>query len=125
MTSIQKPRVLIYGRDPKLLETRKWILERAGYLVSAVADLAAAEASLAAEGSDLYILCHTLSAEVRERALTIAHEQRPAMKSLILSQGDFAENIGETDLVFYVFEGPRAMIATANKILGRSAALSS
>jgi hypothetical protein len=108
-----------------LLDTRKWILERAGYRVSAVADLAAAEAILATEGSDLYMLCHTLSAELRERALATAHERRPAMRSLILSHGDLAESVGETDSVFYVFEGPRAMIATANKISGRPATMSS
>ena len=125
MTLSAKPRVLIHGREPVLLETRKWILERAGYRVSAVADLAAAEAILATEGSDLYILCHTLSAELRERALTIAHEQRPEMRNLILSQGDLAETVAEPDSVFYVFEGPGAMIAAANRTLARSESTSS
>jgi DNA-binding response OmpR family regulator len=76
VTWTKKPRVLIYGRDPSLLETRKWIFERAGYRVSAEADLATAEAILATEGPDLYILCHTLSTELRERALKEAHGQR-------------------------------------------------
>jgi hypothetical protein len=85
--------------------------------------LAAAEAILATAGSDLYILCHTLSAELRERALKTAHAFRPAMKTLILSNGDLLENDGDADLVFYVFEGPKAMIATTNRILGRPATL--
>ena len=115
-----KPSALIYGWEPVLLETRKLIFQHAGYRVSAVADLTAAEAILATDGPDLYVLCHTLPEEQRERALKGAHEKRPHMRNLILSRGDLEATLGDTDYVFYALQGPRAMIAAANRILASS-----
>lgn len=70
---------LIYGRDAQLLETRGWVLERAGMSVSTATKLAQVEHFLTTEQVDLFILCHTLTPEegtfaLRKHTLSVRNE---------------------------------------------------
>jgi DNA-binding NtrC family response regulator len=119
LTLRANPRVLIYGRHSTLLETRAQILQRAGYKTSAVLELAAAEKVLAQEPVDLSILCHTLTPSLREQALARARALQPAIRVLILSAHRSGTPLLETETVFHICDGPRALIAKVDTVLGR------
>ncbi len=113
------PRVLIFGRHSTLLETRAQLLQRAGYKTFAVLGLAAAEEVLAQEPFDLSILCHTLTPSLREQALARARELQPAIRVLILSTDESTTAWPEPESVFHICDGPRALIAKVDTVLGR------
>jgi len=66
-------RVVLYGRDRSLLETRSWVLQAAGLSIVATSSGAEAEQALAAEGASVLVLCQSLRADQCERALMVAH----------------------------------------------------
>lgn len=78
------PTILVYGREPGLLETRSWVLQVAGFRVASAGDLQ--EAQVIAEGRDfdLLLLCHTLSMDECRAALAWA-DTLPHMKRMVLT----------------------------------------
>jgi hypothetical protein len=110
--------VLIYGRDVRLLETRSWMLGKAGYRVSTATEVADVERILRSEEISLSILCHTLSREQREMALTATRGIRPAMKSLLLVTRYRPEVDHEANEVLSTSDGPGALVQTVNRMLG-------
>jgi hypothetical protein len=110
--------VLIYGRDLRLLETRSWMLQKAGHKVSAAMELSDFEQILSCEKVSLSILCHTLSAEQRSKAVAKIEELRPHVKKLLLAASSFPPVEGNPEEIFYTSAGPSALIATVNCLLG-------
>jgi hypothetical protein len=120
LTVLPQPHVVIYGRHPLLLETRALILGQAGYRTSTVIELTDAEEFLANHLLDLCVLCHTLTTTLRERALATARALQPAMGVLILSADESVGSaLRSTETVFDISNGPRALIAKVDTILGR------
>ena len=78
--------ILIYGQDRLLLETRRWVLERAGFQVSTTTELTDVEQIATIQHIDLFILCHTLSSEQLKRAFALAHALRPKRQILVLAE---------------------------------------
>lgn len=115
------PRVLILGHDTTLLSTRGRILELAGYQVSTVQKIEAAENAFSNEPYELNILCNTLSSEQRRSLLACARSRQPATKTLILVD-DWPMDIPlePNEATFSIFEGPRALLSAVGHILGRS-----
>jgi hypothetical protein len=109
--------VLIYGRDLRLLETRSWILQKAGYKVSAAMELSDVKRILGSEKVNLSILCHTLSSEQRSRAVAKIEELRPHVKKLLLAASSFAPVEGNPEEMFYTSAGPSALIAAVNLLM--------
>jgi hypothetical protein len=60
-------RILIYGRDSTLLETRRLLLASGGFRVNTASDLPEFRSSVERErpGYELFILCHTVPKEER------------------------------------------------------------
>jgi DNA-binding response OmpR family regulator len=116
------PRVLIVGHETTLLETRSRILELAGYRVSPVVEVPAAENALSCEPFDLSILCHTLSSEQRRSMLACARSLQPTVKTLILVADVQAVDfpLAANEAVFSVSNGPRALLAAVDRLLGCS-----
>jgi hypothetical protein len=79
------PSILIYGHDPHLLETRRWILERVGYWTWSASDTCEVARIIANHRVDLLIPCHSLSTEECERALSLVRTREPRSQSLILT----------------------------------------
>ncbi|MGI4828914.1 MAG: hypothetical protein ACRYFU_12100, partial [Janthinobacterium lividum] len=77
--------ILVYGRDPSLLDTRRWVLERAGYRVLTAQTLAEARHLAATEPVSVLLLCHGLSAQDCEDALAVADIIRPEMRRLLIT----------------------------------------
>ena len=109
--------VLIYGRDRILLETRSWMLQRAGYKVSIAMELAEAEQVLSSEKVVLSILCHTLSSEQRSKTIAKAEELWPNMKKLLLTASSFPSIEGTAEEIFHTSAGPGALVATVNRLM--------
>ncbi|AXC11192.1 hypothetical protein ACPOL_1852 [Acidisarcina polymorpha] len=95
------------------------MLEKAGYEVYPVMELADADRILRSRHINLTILCHTLSKEQQATVLATAHQLRPTMKMLLLTAAAFQSLDGTAEEVFYTFAGPRALVATINRLMGR------
>jgi len=110
-------RILLYGHYATLLQTRRWILEKTGFRVWTATQHAEVEDILNAEPIDLLIIGHTLSANECEKALAVAHELRPRMKTLVLTENSSMYFPQEQDGAESAGEGPRALIAIARKMV--------
>jgi len=111
--------ILIYGRDVRLLETRSWMLAKAGYRVSTALDIADAERIIRSEQISLSVFCHTLSNDQRGKALAAFKKLQPTMKSLLLTTPYLPNVEDETDEKLSTSEGPEALVAAVNRILER------
>jgi len=114
---VESAAVLIYGRDHRLLETRRWVLERAGLTVRTTVELSDIEEILASQTIDLFILCHTLSPEESDVVLAKAHTLRPDMKYLVLTANTPLGSLGSREEFVSAFEGPRTLLAVVERLL--------
>jgi len=110
--------VLVYGRNAQLLETRRWVLERAGMKVTTTTDLGEMERILVNETIDLFILCHTLSPEEGDICLMKAHALRPAMKKLVLTANTPLGSLGPRETKVSAFDGPKTLLSEVERLLG-------
>lgn len=112
--------ILIYGRDERLLETRRWVLETAGFEVSTTAKPTEVYQTMVAQHIDLFILCHTLSADEQGSALATAHALRPEMRNLVLVEDTFESQLDPRDAILSAFATPKVLIAAAQTLAGVS-----
>ena len=111
--------ILIYGRESSLLDTRRWVLERAGFNVHTTTKSADAEEILTAQNPQLLILCHTVEGGDASDLLAIAKAIGPKIKTLVLTANLRLRPVIKDEHILSVFEGPRAMIATVDELLSR------
>lgn len=119
------PSILVYGRDPRLLDTRRWVLEKAGYRVLTVQTLSEAERMAAVEPISLFLLCHTLPIEDCQKALAAANTIRPEMKLLLMTANTPLCSQGPDERVLSAFDGPKALIGAVQELLPKSPTYSS
>ena len=110
-----KPLVLQYGHEARLLDTRGWVLESAGFAVRSAADRAEACRVLAAEPIAALILCHTLSFAEREEILAAAHARKPGLRSVILNANGSGHAGDGSDLVLRNLAGAGALIGAVRQ----------
>ena len=109
--------ILVYGHEARLLVTRRWVLEKAGFAVHATTDLREAMERVE-QGTALLILCHTLSGEDSKRVLAEARGRRPETKVLILTTHRPVEREDDGVEILSAFIGPRVLLAAVEKALG-------
>ena len=114
--------ILVYGQDSALLETRKLVLEHAGFDVTVAVEMQAAKEKLAARTFDLFILCHSLSLRNCEEALALTHSLPPGMKNLILSTALSGCSGGAGDVTLSAFADPRTLIETVSQLSAKAGA---
>ena len=108
--------ILVYGRDHRLLETRRMVLESTGGDVHATTKLLEAEQILREQHPTLVVLCYTLSGPERAAILSSAQHLRPDIKTLVLTaDGQPESSEGDHD----IFTGARAFKARVVEILGQ------
>jgi hypothetical protein len=102
-------RVLCFGHNLMLLETRQWIPEKRfpSVYVSSLSDL---ERLAEGGGFDLLILCHSLSRHDLRKAADLVHDICPRLKILALSSDITAWDLPVSDQVVVGLEGPRAQL---------------
>jgi DNA-binding NtrC family response regulator len=120
-----KTSILVYGSDPQLLKTRRWILERADYRVSTAMELDDIVQLFSVEQVSLLILCHTLSTEECGRALALAHSKRPPIQTLALTAGQSGCRLGSSDEVIDAMEGPVKLLNTVTRLASSMPSFSS
>ena len=115
----QAAQIIVYGEDRGLLESRTWVLQRAGLNALRAHSLGEAEELMRGQKFALVVLCHTLSLEQREKALEQIRRFGPHIWALILdahhdsaSSSDFAR--------LSPASGPRAMIDTIKDLVARA-----
>ena len=79
--------ILLYGRGPSLIHTRRLILEASGYSVLVATEFSAVQSAFARTPIDLLILCHTLTPEECSKALALSVSGWTTTKSVVLTPG--------------------------------------
>jgi hypothetical protein len=109
-------RVLCFGHNLMLLETRQWILEKCflSVYVSSLSDL-----KRVAEGGgfDLLILCHYLSRHDFRKAADPVHDICPRLKLFGLSSDMTVWGPLLSDRVMVGMDGPRVLLQLAQETL--------
>ncbi len=111
-----KPVILVFGRDADLLQTRRWVLEQAGYQVLTAHTLAQAENTLAVQSIDLFLLCHSTSMEDCKQLLTAANTTRPEIKLLLMAADMPLCSLSRNERVISAFQGPQALIDAVHQL---------
>jgi DNA-binding NtrC family response regulator len=112
-----KKRILMYGYDPKLLESRRLVLENCGYQVSPVTIRADIASLLDSTPFDLLMLCHSLTEADCERLIADTSKRQPRVKSLILTAGEPGCHSRMMSDVFDIFQGPAKLISTVHQLI--------
>ena len=87
-------RVLTYGKDVALLNSRCQLLERAGYSAKLVIDLAAVLEGILLGKADLSIICHSVPVEEREEIARSKHIQLKTYQlASSISPKDFLQQV--------------------------------
>ena len=108
--------LLIFGLDPHLLQTRRILLQSAGFEVIAVGKLEQLQTLDAP--IQLLVLCHTLSTNDCEQALSIAATRWPNAKELVLTPlGGISRCATQHEDHFSVSQGPASLIARIRELL--------
>ena len=113
-------RILLFGNDFHLLESRQWVFESAGYEVYATTSFLALDHILGIRPAslpiDLMILCHSLSIEECNRARSLARARFPRMEIVILAVNSCVLHSTEGDTVVDTAEGPRTLLETVEDL---------
>ena len=108
--------ILVYGRDQRLLETRSWVLQQAGFTVTTVMRLEEAELIVAAKPVRVAVLCHTLSREERVLALLAMGRLRPGIKRMVMTADSLVVPDEGQEETLSAFEGPRQLILAVERL---------
>ena len=118
-TAMPNPLILVYGRDQRLLETRSWVLEQAGYRTVQAMTLAGAEGLAKMNAAEVAVLCHSLSAEESRGALASLRRLRPEVQRLVLTVNATAVSDGAQEAVLSAYEGPRQLLDEVARLVQR------
>jgi DNA-binding NtrC family response regulator len=112
--------VLIYGRDPSLLESRRKILRHGGYRVVAISQMTELT-QLQATEFQVFVLCHTLTPEDQQEALAVSHEANPELRAIIMTA--YAPEFLPGPMASFLspFDGPKELIHQVRKAVEKSA----
>jgi DNA-binding response OmpR family regulator len=111
-----KASVLIYGYDPKLLETRGWVLERNGFKVGIATHIEEATQIAETQPIDLLIICHTIPAEERRNIATVIQAVRPQVKVMLITTPSNPAPGGPWETVD-ALAGTEAMLAATRRAI--------
>lgn len=114
--------ILVYGRDPALLDTRRWVLERGGFDVMLTTDPAEVEKLVCDPRVSLLILCHTLTTAECQRITESASTLNPELKQLRMAILPSSRSADPAGSVISVFDGPKALLHAVQQVASPSAA---
>jgi DNA-binding response OmpR family regulator len=110
--------VLIYGREPLLLKTRKLLLELEGFHVCCTETYTATETQLIREPVDVLVLCYTVEAPELRSILSTARTLKPKIKTLVLTIPTAALEIEDEEYVLEMQKGPDSFIEKVRQLHG-------
>jgi hypothetical protein len=109
--------ILLFGHDIRLVETRRWVLERSGFKVITALNFQDLERLSTKELFDLVLLCDSLLPLDRNRAIVLCEAQWPGRKRLVLVPMGFSPDLGVRETLFPAAEGPRKLVATIHNLM--------
>ena len=104
------PVILIFGRDPTLLETRGWLLKRTGALVLSATGLAEVEQIAAIRPISLLVVCHSVPPVDCQNLLLALNELQPHVKRLLMTANTALPPSGQIERTQSAFDGPEAEV---------------
>jgi hypothetical protein len=110
--------ILLYGRDPGLVHTRRLILEASGYRVLIATEFSAVQSAFAGTPIDLLILCHTLTHEECNKALALSVSGWTTTKSVVLTPGYPTGHMEALCEPIDCCADPARLILTVGRIVG-------
>ena len=109
-------RVLVYGNDQNLLDSRRLLLEHSGFEVRTTSNLDEVTRASNSHGLDVLILCHTLSEKECVSALSALHTYAPEVHEVALSSATPPCKIDPQGKIVDVFDGPAALLSAVGKL---------
>ena len=109
--------ILVFGRDARLLETRQWVLETAGFRVLVALEPCQLCELVVSQSWDLLLLCHSLSSAERQEAVATAKSAKPEMRYLIITAQTPIHTIGHLEATVSCFDGPMALIVAIRRLI--------
>lgn len=116
-------RVLMFGRDVMLLDTRRMVLQSAGYEVSTGTQLSELDRAVSLRSFDLLILCHTLALDECGRALALSLCRWPFMRTLRLRPGMVSCSTGLLDQVCKILDRSTDLAPHRSELVGAGPSL--
>jgi CheY-like chemotaxis protein len=83
--------ILSVGYDPHLMATRSMVLRSRGYAVEEAYSLAKAFQGVQSDAIDLLLICHTVSAEDRNKLITLVRSVRRLLPILCITAEQFPQ----------------------------------
>jgi DNA-binding NarL/FixJ family response regulator len=111
--------VLIYGKEPSLLETRRQILRQGGFEVVAVSK-SSEFAELPAQAFHVLVLCHTLNPKEQQEAIAAIQRANPVLQTIIMTAYAPEFKAEATSRFLSAYDGPEALILWVRKAVERS-----
>ena len=109
--------ILTCGRDASLLDTRRMLLESAGYRVLVATNPTSIVQILLNEPIELMVLCHTFSAQECLAILAAMHSSHPEASILSLQANKAPCGSGDGVQAINIFEGPKKLLARIQELI--------
>ncbi|NYF78507.1 hypothetical protein [Granulicella arctica] len=116
------PSVLLFGQDHQLVETRGWVLEKAGLRVHTAMSILDLDRIATREKIDLFVLCDSLLPKARTESTALIRSRWPLSKRLTLEPSTVSVELDPRENILSAMEGPRELITTIQKLLAHSPA---
>ena len=107
--------LLLYGRDPDLLRSRQWLLEKQGYRVLVMSDRN--DLQQITEPVDLLILCHTITLDDCATVTSLAASRWPGLRELVLVARTSEPQCTSGTDTFLTLEGPAKLVAAVRTLV--------
>ena len=111
--------VLIYGKDPFLLETRRQILRHGGFRVVAISQMTELS-QLQTSEFQVFVLCHTLTPKDQQEAIALSHKENPLLQTIVMTAYAPEFDAGAMSRFISPFDGPVELIHQVRKALEES-----
>ena len=102
--------VLVFGHNDQLVHTYCLILHKAGFHVHTAASLSDIRQLPSTPTIEVMVLCHSLSPQDCDDALSLTHDRWPDIQTIALVAGSFDCGSDSTDAVAEAYDGPAKLI---------------
>jgi len=113
--------ILQFGHDPKLMQTRVWILQKEGFQVRAVQSEQEFRSELLRTPPDVAILCQTISADECERISQFIQEHAPKTRCILMYSFAGGWTLDGNHLLVSSNDGPQTFLANVRRVLDGTA----
>ena len=109
--------VLLFGHDPRLLQTRSWVFQRNGCAAHTVTSEQEFRTEFLQHHPHVLLLCQTLSARECEAAASFAEEHGPNTRCILLYTRETGWSLDREHILLNSNEGPRHLVDTVRRVL--------